>query len=119
MAGVPTPRAHYTQYPLILPQPALGAPCGGAQRDRWLLPRNARTMQFHLSGERAMSRDVIKSQWTRLSGKLRAKWTKLTYEDVLFGEGDRSYLVGRLRARYGIDDAAAQKQVAAFERMLS
>ncbi|HSE11034.1 MAG TPA: CsbD family protein [Rudaea sp.] len=66
-----------------------------------------------------MSRDVIKSQWPRLQGKLRAKWTKLTYEDVLFGEGDRVYLVGRLRERYGLDDAAAQKQVAAFERLLS
>ncbi len=29
-----------------------------------------------------MSRDVIKSQWTRLSGKLRSKFSRLTYEDV-------------------------------------
>ena len=66
-----------------------------------------------------MSRDVIKSHWPRLQGKLRAKWVKLTYEDVTFGEGDRAYLIGRLKERYGIDTQAAEKQVAQFERMLS
>jgi uncharacterized protein YjbJ (UPF0337 family) len=66
-----------------------------------------------------MSRDVIKSKWPRLSGKLRAKWTKLTYEDVLYGEGDRAYLIERLRERYGLDDATATSKVMQFERMLS
>jgi uncharacterized protein YjbJ (UPF0337 family) len=65
-----------------------------------------------------MSRDVIKSQWQRLQGKLRAKWNKLTYEDVSFTEGDRQYLIGRLRERYALDEAAAKVKVAAFERML-
>ena len=66
-----------------------------------------------------MSRDVIKSQWPRLQGKLRASWSKLTYEDVSYGEGDRQYLIGRLRERYGLDETAARLKVAAFERMLS
>jgi len=65
-----------------------------------------------------MSRDVIKSHWPRLSGKLRAKWSKLTYEDVSFAEGDRVYLIGRLRERYGLSSNAAQHLVASFERML-
>jgi uncharacterized protein YjbJ (UPF0337 family) len=65
-----------------------------------------------------MSRDVIKSQWTRLQGKLRARWSKLTYEDVSFGEGDRAYLAGRLKARYGITSEDAQLKVAQFERLL-
>ena len=65
-----------------------------------------------------MSRDVIKSGWPRLQGKLRAKWSKLTYEDVSYGEGDRTYLIARLRERYGIDADAAQRQVAQFERLL-
>jgi len=66
-----------------------------------------------------MSRDIIKSQWPRLSGRLRAKWSKLTYEDVSFGEGDRAYLIGRLKERYGLSANAAQHLVASFERMLS
>jgi len=54
-----------------------------------------------------------------LQGKLRAKWTKLTWEDVSFGEGDRTYLIGRLKDRYSLDDATAAMRVAAFERLLS
>ncbi|MDR3389801.1 MAG: CsbD family protein [Rudaea sp.] len=65
-----------------------------------------------------MSRDVIKSQWTRLQGKLRSRWSKLTYDDVSFGEGDRLYLTGRLQERYGLSTSAAQLQVAQFERLL-
>jgi len=66
-----------------------------------------------------MNRDAIKSQWPRLSGKLRAKWSKLTFDDVSYGEGDRAYLIGRLRERYGLDATAAERQVAQFERLLS
>jgi uncharacterized protein YjbJ (UPF0337 family) len=69
--------------------------------------------------ENCMVRDVIKSHWPRLQGKLRSKWNRLTYEDVSFTEGDRDYLVGRLRERYGLDEAAAKTKVAQFERMLS
>lgn len=65
-----------------------------------------------------MSRDVIKSQWPRLAGKMRAKWGKLTYEDVSFADGDRAYLLGRLRARYGFAAAEAETKIAVFERML-
>jgi uncharacterized protein YjbJ (UPF0337 family) len=65
-----------------------------------------------------MSRDVIKSQWPRLQGKLRAKWSKLTYEDVFFTEGDRAYLTGRLKERYALSASAAAHLVANFERML-
>jgi uncharacterized protein YjbJ (UPF0337 family) len=66
-----------------------------------------------------MSRDIIKSQWPRLQGKLRSKWNKLTYEDVSYGEGDRVYLISRLRERYGLDEATAKMKVATFERMLA
>jgi uncharacterized protein YjbJ (UPF0337 family) len=66
-----------------------------------------------------MSRDVIKSHWPRLQGKLRSKWSKLTYDDVNFADGDRAYLVGRLKERYGLVAAQAELKVAQFERMLS
>jgi uncharacterized protein YjbJ (UPF0337 family) len=65
-----------------------------------------------------MSRDVIKSQWTRLPGKLRSKWGKLTYEDVNCAEGDRDYLSGKLQERYGIPKAEAQLLVQKFERLM-
>jgi uncharacterized protein YjbJ (UPF0337 family) len=65
-----------------------------------------------------MSRDVIKSLWPRLQGKLRAKWSRLTYEDVMFSEGDRDYLLGRLKERYQISTDVAQRQISQFERLL-
>ena len=66
-----------------------------------------------------MSRDLIKSHWPRLQGKLRANWTRLTFEDVSFTEGDRIYLIGRLRDRYGFDERTATTKVSQFERLLS
>jgi uncharacterized protein YjbJ (UPF0337 family) len=65
-----------------------------------------------------MSRDIIKSQWPRLSGKLRAKWGRLTYDDVSFADGDRNYLVGLLEKRYSFKNDVAQRQVAQFERLM-
>jgi len=54
VVGVSAPRAHYTQYTLILPrQAALCAPRGRVQHDSWLLPCIARTMQFHRFGQAA------------------------------------------------------------------
>jgi len=66
-----------------------------------------------------MSRDVIKSLWPRLSGKLRAKWGRLTYEDVSCGEGDRDYLVDILQKRYAITKDVASRQVTQFERLVT
>jgi uncharacterized protein YjbJ (UPF0337 family) len=66
-----------------------------------------------------MSRDVIKSLWPRLSGKLRAKWGKLTYEDVCYADGNRDYLVDLLQKRYAITKDAASRQVTQFERLVT
>jgi uncharacterized protein YjbJ (UPF0337 family) len=66
-----------------------------------------------------MSRDVIKSHWPRLAGKLRSRWSKLTYDDVSFADGDRAYLVGRIKERYGLTIDSAKIKVAQFERLLS
>jgi uncharacterized protein YjbJ (UPF0337 family) len=66
-----------------------------------------------------MSRDIIKSQWTRLHGKLRSRFSKLTHDDVSYGEGDRAYLIGKLKERYGLTDEAAQLKVSQFERLLA
>jgi uncharacterized protein YjbJ (UPF0337 family) len=65
-----------------------------------------------------MSRDAIKSAWPRLQGKLRAKWSKLTYADVSFGEGDRVYLIATLKERYGLNAVTVERQVAKFERQI-
>jgi uncharacterized protein YjbJ (UPF0337 family) len=62
-----------------------------------------------------MSRDVIQSLWSRLHGKLRSQWPKLTYEDATHGDGDRAYLIAKLKERYRFDADEALRQVAEFE----
>lgn len=65
-----------------------------------------------------MSRDIIKSKWPQLRGKLKRKWSKLTDDDVDYLEGHREYLVGKLQERYGIAKEKANVQVKEFERSL-
>ena len=49
-----------------------------------------------------MDEDRIKGQWKQLSGKLKARWGKLTNDDVQVGDGNAEYLAGRLQERYGM-----------------
>lgn len=63
-----------------------------------------------------MNEDTIKGQWKQLSGKIKAKWGKLTNDDVDIAEGDFEYLVGRVQERYGIARDEAERQVRDFGR---
>lgn len=63
--------------------------------------------------------DMIRARWTRLGGRLRQKWPRLTSDDVAWLDGHRDYLVGRLRERYGIAKEKAEMQVKEFERALT
>lgn len=62
--------------------------------------------------------DKIKEQWSDLGGKLRRRWRKLKWQDVLFADGDREYLARLLEERYGVDRREALLQVFEFESEL-
>ena len=65
-----------------------------------------------------MNEDRIKGQWKQLSGKLKAKWGKLTDDDLRVAEGNSEYLAGRIQERYGVAKDEAEKQVKEFDRSL-
>jgi uncharacterized protein YjbJ (UPF0337 family) len=65
-----------------------------------------------------MNEDKIKGQWKQLAGKLKAKWGKLTDDDLTVAEGNSEYLAGRIQERYGIARDEAKKQVDEFVRSL-
>lgn len=65
-----------------------------------------------------MNEDRIKGQWKQLAGKLKAKWGKLTDDDLQVVEGNSEYLAGRIQERYGIAKDEAKKQVSEFDRTL-
>ncbi len=61
-----------------------------------------------------MNEDRIKGQWKQLSGKVKARWGRLTDDDVRVSEGNAEYLAGKLQERYGMAKDAAKKEVNAF-----
>jgi uncharacterized protein YjbJ (UPF0337 family) len=65
-----------------------------------------------------MNEDRIKGQWKQLHGKLKARWGKLTEDDLKVADGNAEYLVGKLQERYGIAKDEAQKQIREFDRGL-
>jgi uncharacterized protein YjbJ (UPF0337 family) len=65
-----------------------------------------------------MNDDRIKGQWKQLAGKLKAKWGKLTDDDLRVAEGNSEYLAGRIQERYGIAKDEAKRQIDEFDRTL-
>ncbi|AEA61026.1 MULTISPECIES: CsbD family protein [Burkholderia] len=65
-----------------------------------------------------MNEDKIKGQWKQLAGKLKAKWGKLTDDDLKVLDGNREYLAGRIQERYGIARDEVDKQLNDFDRTL-
>ena len=61
-----------------------------------------------------MNEDRIKGQWKQLSGKVKARWGKLTNDDVRVEEGNVEYLIGKLQERYGLAKDVAKKDVNDF-----
>lgn len=65
-----------------------------------------------------MNKDKIEGQWRQLAGKLKAKWGKLTDNDVDVAEGNREYLAGKLQEHYGFEKDEAHRQITEFNRSL-
>jgi len=55
--------------------------------------------------------DVLKGRWQQLKGNVRQRWGELTDDDLTQIDGSREALEGRLRARYGHDEARIRKEV--------
>lgn len=63
-----------------------------------------------------MNEDKVKGQWKQLRGKVKARWGKLTDDDLDVADGNADYLTGRLQERYGIARDEARKQLREFEQ---
>ena len=65
-----------------------------------------------------MNEDKLKGQWKQLAGKLKAKWGKLTDDDLTVNDGTTEYLEGKIQERYGIARDDAKRQVKEFASRL-
>ncbi|MCC5965195.1 MAG: CsbD family protein [Natronohydrobacter sp.] len=58
-----------------------------------------------------MNWDELKGKWTQMTGSMKAKWGKLTDDDLKEAEGNRDILIGKIQEKYGVAKEEAEKQV--------
>ncbi len=61
-----------------------------------------------------MNWDQIQGQWKQLAGKVKAKWGKLTDDDLTTISGKRDELAGVLQTRYGVAKEQAEQELDEF-----
>ena len=61
-----------------------------------------------------MNWDQIAGDWKQLSGKAKAKWGKLTDNDLTVVAGKRDQLAGLLQEKYGYAKEQAEKDLEEF-----
>ena len=61
-----------------------------------------------------MNMDQLEGKWEQLKGQAKAKWGKLTDNDILEIKGKRQELVGKIQERYGYAAEKAGKEVDRF-----
>jgi uncharacterized protein YjbJ (UPF0337 family) len=66
------------------------------------------------SKETAMNWDQVEGKWKQYKGQVKAKWGKLTDDDLDVIDGRRQQLVGKIQEHYGLAREAAEKQADEF-----
>lgn len=61
-----------------------------------------------------MNWDQITGNWKEMKGKVRAKWAKLTDDDLENVSGKKDVLLGRLQQRYGYHKERAERELDEF-----
>ena len=65
-----------------------------------------------------MNWDQIQGNWKQFAGKVRAKWGKLTDNDLQVVAGKRDQLAGILQKKYGYSKEQAEKELNEFSKSL-
>jgi len=58
-----------------------------------------------------MNWDRIAGQWKQIGSQVKAKWAKLTDDDLMAISARKDMLVGKIQERYGVRKDEAEKQV--------
>jgi len=65
-----------------------------------------------------MNWDQIAGNWKELKGKVKAKWGKLTDDDLMTVGGKKDALAGVLQQRYGLAKDQAERELDDFTTSL-
>ncbi len=60
--------------------------------------------------------DILKGKWNEIKGEVKAKWGKLTDDDITEIAGEQEKLLGILQKRYGYAQEAAEREYRDFSR---
>ena len=63
--------------------------------------------------------DDINGHWTRMKGKIKARWCRLTDNDLAVISGQRTQMAGLLRKRYGFEHDQAEREIERFVHNLN
>ena len=66
-----------------------------------------------------MNKDIIKGKWSQLKGDIKQKWGNLTDDDLMYIDGSREELSGRIQERYGKGKEEVENEIRDFERSIS
>ena len=61
-----------------------------------------------------MNDDTMQGNWTKMKGKVRVQWGKLTDDDLEQIAGKKDVLIGKLQERYGHAKERIAKEVDEF-----
>ena len=65
-----------------------------------------------------MNWEKIEGNWKQFKGQARAKWGKLTDDDLDVAKGKREMLIGKIQERYGQRRDEIERQVDEWMRKL-
>jgi uncharacterized protein YjbJ (UPF0337 family) len=67
-----------------------------------IIPQLLMQEQLKIKGEETrMNQDQVSGKWKQLKGQIKAKWGKMTDDDLTEAEGDMEKLAGRIQERTG------------------
>lgn len=49
-----------------------------------------------------MNEEIVRDDWKQLAGRIKAKWGRLTDDEIQEAQGNTEYLIGKLQERYGL-----------------
>ncbi|MFK7745725.1 MAG: CsbD family protein [Roseobacter sp.] len=61
-----------------------------------------------------MNWDIIKGNWSQMTGEIKSEWGKLTDDEIQEASGERDQFIGLVQERYGLAKADAEAQVDRF-----
>ncbi len=65
-----------------------------------------------------MNWDEVKGQWKEIKGQVKAKWGKLTDDDLMRINGKKEELVGALQKHYGQTKDDVERHIDEFVRSI-